>query len=81
MAIKDIHDKLIDSMAEAVAYGVPTFKAFMVYDFGVTDGVLYQLLEKSKEIGARISVHAENREVCGMLTKRFLAEVIFMPEG
>ncbi|MEA4814436.1 MAG: dihydropyrimidinase [Oscillospiraceae bacterium] len=74
VAIKDIHDKLIDSMAEAVAYGVPTFKAFMVYDFGVTDGVLYQLLEKSKEIGARISVHAENREVCGMLTKRFLAE-------
>ena len=29
-------------MAEAVAYGVPTFKVFMVYDFGVDDGVFYQ---------------------------------------
>ena len=74
VAVKDVKGKLLDSMEEAVAYGVPTFKVFMVYDFGVSDGVFYQLLEKAQQIGARISVHAENREVCDMLTKRFLAE-------
>ena len=34
----------------------------MVYDFGVKDGVFYQVLEKSKEVGALICVHAENKE-------------------
>ena len=40
VAIKDVSGPLLDSIEEAVAYGVPSFKVFMVYDFGVTDGVL-----------------------------------------
>ena len=55
-------------------YGVPSFKVFMVYDFGVTDGVFYKVLEKAKECGALISVHAENNEMVNMLTKRYLGE-------
>jgi dihydropyrimidinase len=46
----------------------------MVYDFGVTDGVFYQILEKAKSCGAQISVHAENKEIIAMLTARYLAE-------
>lgn len=61
-------------MAEAVAYGVPTFKVFMVYDFGVDDGVLYQVLEKAKNCNALIEVHAENRDIIAARTKEFLAE-------
>lgn len=74
VGIKDISGNLMQTMDDAVAYGVPTFKAFMVYNFGVNDGDLYQLLEHSKKIGARVSVHAENRDVIDVLTKRFLAE-------
>lgn len=39
VAIKDVSNGLIDKIEEAVKYGVPSFKVFMVYDFGVTDGV------------------------------------------
>jgi dihydropyrimidinase len=46
----------------------------MVYDFGVTDGVFYQILEKAKECGAQISVHAENKEISNMLIQRYLSE-------
>ena len=74
IAVKDVHGGLIDTMADAVAYGVPSFKVFMVYDFGVTDGVFYQVLEKSKEIGAQISVHAENNQLVTYLTQRYLSE-------
>lgn len=74
IAIKDVHGTLLDSMEDAVEYGVPTFKVFMVYDFGVTDGVFYQVLEKAKEIGAQISVHAENSEMVNLLVKRYLSE-------
>ena len=41
----------------------------MVYDFGVKDGVFYQLLAKSKEFGALIAVHAENNELVNTLTE------------
>lgn len=74
IGIKDVHGDLLDSMKEAVEYGVPSFKVFMVYDFGVTDGVFYQVLEKAKEIGALICVHAENNELVNTLVAKYLAE-------
>ncbi len=74
IAIKDVSNGLIDTMKDAVDYGVPSFKVFMVYDFGVTDGVFYQVLAKAKEIGAQISVHAENNEMVNYFTKKFLSE-------
>lgn len=74
IGVKDVHGKLLDSMADAVEYGVPSFKVFMVYDFGVTDGVFFQVLNKSKEIGALIGVHAENNEMVNTLTEQFISE-------
>ena len=46
----------------------------MVYDFGVTDGVFYKVLEKAKSCGAMISVHAENKQLIDVLTERYLSE-------
>lgn len=74
VAVKDVSNGLLDSIEDAVNYGVSSFKVFMVYDFGVTDGVFYQVLEKAKSCGAMISVHAENKEIINVLTKRFLEE-------
>ena len=74
VAVKDVSGGLLDTIADAVDYGVPSFKVFMVYDFGVTDGVFYQVLQKAKEVGALIEVHAENNEIINTLTKEFLAE-------
>lgn len=74
VGVKDVHGDLLDSMKEAVDFGVPSFKVFMVYDFGVKDGVFYEVLKKSKEIGALINVHAENNEMVNMLTEKYISE-------
>lgn len=74
VAVKDVSNGLIDTIDDCVAFGVPSFKVFMVYDFGVTDGVFYQVLQKAKECGALIGVHAENNEMVNMFTKKFLSE-------
>lgn len=74
IGVKDVHGDLLDSMEDAVAYGVPSFKVFMVYDFGVTDGVFYKVLEKAKEIGALICVHAENNEMVNTLVEKYISE-------
>ncbi len=66
--------ELLDSMEEAVKFGIPSFKVFMVYDFGVDDGSFYQVLQKAAKIGALVGVHAENRDVNNILVKQYLAE-------
>ena len=67
-------DGMLDSMEEAVAYGIPSFKVFMVYDYGVDDGSFYQVLRKSRKIGALVGVHAENRDVSNLLAQQYLSE-------
>ncbi|MGN0610975.1 MAG: dihydropyrimidinase [Ruminiclostridium sp.] len=74
VAVKDVLNGLIDTIEDAVNYGVSSFKVFMVYDFGVTDGVFYKVLEKAKSCGAMISVHAENKQLIDVLTERYLSE-------
>lgn len=74
VAVKDVSNGLIDTIEDAVNYGVSSFKVFMVYDFGVTDGVFYKVLEKAKSCGAMISVHAENKQLIDILTERYLSE-------
>lgn len=74
VAVKDVSGDLLDSIEDAVKFGVPSFKVFMVYDFGVTDGVFYKVLKKAKECGALIGVHAENNEMVNTLTAQYLNE-------
>lgn len=74
VAVKDVSGDLLDSIEDAVKFGVPSFKVFMVYDFGVTDGVFYKVLKKAKECGALIGVHAENNEMVNTLTEQYLSE-------
>ncbi|MDD5832943.1 MAG: dihydropyrimidinase [Clostridiales bacterium] len=74
IGIKDPSGDLLDSMQEAIEYGVSSFKVFMVYDFGVSDGVFYKVLEKAKQYGALIAVHAENNEMVNLLVERYASE-------
>ncbi len=67
-------EELLDSMEEAVEYGISSFKVYMVYDFGVDDGSFYKVLQKSAKIGALVGVHAENKDVNALLVNQYLAE-------
>ncbi len=74
IGIKDPKPELLESMKEAVDYGVSSFKVFMVYDFGVKDGVFYKVLETAKKYGALVAVHAENNEMVLTLTEKYVSE-------
>jgi len=75
LAVTDVTtDELLDSMKDAVDFGIPSFKVFMVYDFGVDDGSFYKVLLKAKSIGALVGVHAENRDVNNVLIQQYLSE-------
>jgi dihydropyrimidinase len=53
--------------------GVPTFKAFMVYDFGLDDAAILRALEVAGRAGGLLQVHCENRAILEALTARHLA--------
>lgn len=74
IGVKDISGKLLDSIGEACENGITSYKVFMVYDFGVKDGVFFRLLQRSKDFGALIAVHAENNELVNTLTEKYTSE-------
>jgi dihydropyrimidinase len=72
--ITDLTPAVLNEFAKSVTYGVPSFKLYMVYkDLMVDDGVLAEALEKSKETGALIAVHAENPALIDHRIKKLLA--------
>lgn len=74
-AITDLTPAVLAEFEKSVAYGVPSFKLYMVYKgLMVDDGVLAEALEKSKEAGALIAVHAENPYLIDRRITRLLAE-------
>jgi dihydropyrimidinase len=74
-AITDLNPAISDEFAKSVEYGVSSFKLYMVYKgLMVDDGVLAETLEKSKETGALIAVHAENPSLIEHRIEKLLAE-------
>lgn len=73
-AITDLNEEILEEIGASVRFGVPSFKVFMVYDFGVSDGVFFKVLEQSKKVGALIGVHAENKAIIDVMNEKFAAE-------
>jgi dihydropyrimidinase len=51
----------VADLAWALEHGVPSFKCFLVYDFGVDEAQLRELLAASGRLGALLEVHGEDR--------------------
>jgi dihydropyrimidinase len=63
-AVMDPRPEVIEEVKNACQdYGTPSFKIFMVYDFRVDDATMIRLLEKTKQYGGLVQVHAENVHV------------------
>ena len=71
--ISSSHEDPVADLPGLIDAGVPTFKAFMVYDFGVDDATLLALLRAAAGSGGMLEVHCENRTILESLTARHLA--------
>jgi dihydropyrimidinase len=77
VALTDLTEAVLKEFPAAADYGCPSFKFFMVYKkegLMMDDAALITALEKGKEHGINVSVHAENPEAIDLLIGRFLAE-------
>ena len=73
LVVTSAQDDPVAELPAAVAAGVPTFKAFMVYDFGVDDRTLLRALAAAGEAGGMLEVHCEDSVILDALTARHLA--------
>jgi dihydropyrimidinase len=73
LVVSSTHDDPIAELPAAIAAGVPTFKAFMVSDFGVDDATLSRALATTSAHGGMLEVHCENRAMLEDLTAAHLA--------
>jgi dihydropyrimidinase len=76
VAITDLTNEIMEEIPTAVKSGVSTFKLFMAYkgELMVDDSTMFRMLQKAKEVGALVMVHAENGDVISLLQQQLLAE-------
>lgn len=76
IAVTDVNDSIIKEMEIMVREGVTSFKLFLAYKGTLMsdDGAIFRALEKAKDIGGLVMVHAENGYLIDVFTKRLLAE-------
>lgn len=76
--ITDLNEgTLLDEFEVAVAYGITSFKCFLVYKkegMMVDDATLVKVLLKAKEVGAMTNIHAENPDLIDLYITQFLKE-------
>ena len=78
VCITDLNDgEIIDEMETAINEGITSFKVFMVYKkegMMTDDATFVRLLERAKELGGLINVHAENPDLIDLRVEEFLEE-------
>jgi dihydropyrimidinase len=67
------HEDVPGEIPRLLDKGVPTFKAFMVYDFGLGDADILRAMEATARHGGMLEVHCENKAILDALTARHLA--------
>ena len=75
MAITNASEAALDDMEAMTEAGVCSFKLFMAYkgELMVRDDELAAAMERARDLGGLIMVHAENGDVVDLLVKRALA--------
>ena len=63
----------VEELPDVIGAGVPTAKAFMVYDFGVDDATLAEALAVMGRAGGLLQVHCEDRGELETRTEALLA--------
>ncbi|MBQ0078925.1 MAG: dihydropyrimidinase [Eubacterium sp.] len=73
----DPRPEVIEEIPKLAEAGYPTMKLFMAYKgqfFHADDDAILQALQKGKETGVTIMVHAENADMIDVATKQLVAE-------
>jgi len=75
--VMDAQPSIFDELPSLAKAGIPTIKLFMAYKgtpFYSDDATVFQMLQKSREVGMLTMFHAENGDVIDILQKQLVAD-------
>lgn len=74
LVLQPPHTNLAREIPAVIDAGVPTFKAFMVYDFGLPDSALEDALRATATHPGLLNIHCEERTELESNTRQLLSE-------
>jgi dihydropyrimidinase len=75
--VMDAQPSIFEELPALIKAGIPTIKLFMAYKgtpFNSDDSTIFQMLEKTKQVGMLVMLHAENGDIIDILQKRLIDE-------
>lgn len=72
--LQHMDDKVLSELQEMAMDGIPSFKAYMTYNYKLSDEDILRVMETVKKVGGVLTVHAEDHEVIEHLRKTFAEE-------
>lgn len=72
--LQHVDDKVLDELQDMAADGITSFKAYMTYDFRLSDSDILKVMEAVKKAHGVLAVHAENHEEIERLRRTFVEE-------
>jgi dihydropyrimidinase len=80
MTISDTREEALRQVSEVVEAGVPSFKMYTTYDFGLDDKQLLRAFIAVRESGGITLTHAENDAIIQYLRHKFISSGLTTPE-
>jgi dihydropyrimidinase len=72
--LSDAGPERLAELPETVAAGYPSYKVFLISEFGIGDPAILRLLAAARACGAIVNVHCENGAMLDFVAQRLLAE-------
>ena len=72
--LQHVNNDILEEIEELVNAGIPSFKAYLTYDFKLNDIDLLKVLIRLKETGGLLTVHPENDSVLNYFKRKFIEE-------
>ncbi|MFC1863578.1 dihydropyrimidinase [Thermodesulfobacteriota bacterium] len=69
-----VNHAVLDEIKTIVSEGIPSFKGYLTYDYGLKDLDVLSLLDAVSISGGLFAVHAENDDIIRFMRDRFLRE-------
>lgn len=72
--LQHVDDKVLRDIQEMTVEGIPSFKAYMTYNYKLSDKDILRVMETVKKSGGVLTVHAEEHDKIENLRKSFVEE-------
>ena len=78
--LQHITPKILSQIPELIQYGIPSIKAYLVYDFALNNNDVFNAMQATHKAGGILAIHCEDNETVLTNRNKFLKDKKLTPE-